>query len=360
MRILIDARPGYGGIQRYALNLVAQLSNDLTADTLIGWGHDPEHDPGQVRHRWALRSTLGDFRRVLTDQYLLPRATCRHGAELLHSIRHFLPQRLNRPCVLTCHDLWLLDHPEQKSGGWVTHYEYRQLEQAVLRANHIIAVSDSVAASLTARFDLNQQEISVIYPPLGLRTASSARSALPPAVSPPYLLSVGTLEPRKNLDRLIDAQLLAWRESRIPLLLVGPPGWKHEQILKRIEASSGAVRWLGPVSDAVLAELYRQARAVVAYSLAEGFDYPTVEAMACATPLVVSDIPVHREIVGDLAHYAAPDQPEALASELLAVLAMDARQQGAYRIRALERVRAITQRGASALYRQVYRQVLDG
>jgi glycosyltransferase involved in cell wall biosynthesis len=359
MKILIDARPGYGGIQRYALNLVAQLNRDLAADEVMGWGHDPAHHPGLFRRRSTLRAALGDLRRVLTDQYLLPRAARGHRADLVHSINHFVPRRLKQPCVLTCHDLWLLDHPEQKRGGWVTRYEHRQLEQALLQADHIIAVSDSVAAELNTRLDLSEKRLSVIYPALGELPTSEGQVSLPPAVRPPYLLAVGTLEPRKNLERLIDGQMLAWRESRVPLLLAGPPGWKHAQILERIEHSNGAVRWLGPVPDVMLAELYRQAQAVIAFSLVEGFDYPTVEAMSCGTPLVVSDIPVHREIVGDLGRYAAPDQAEALAGQLLAALEMSSEQRAAYRARALERVRGIAQRGDSAHYLEAYHQVLE-
>lgn len=360
MRILIDARSAYGGIQRYGLNLVSRLSRDLATDVMIAWGHDPSCHPGQVRQRSALRASIGDVRRVLTDQYLLPRAAGRCQADLVHSINHLVPRRLNRPCVMTCHDLWLIEHPEQKKKSWVTRYERHQLGRALGRADHLIAVSDTVAATLQSRYDVDERRLSVIYPPLLLSTEIDVRAGLPAVVRSPYLLTVGTLEPRKNLDRLIDAQLMAWHESRVPLLLAGPPGWGYEQIIQRAEASNGAVHWLGPVSEATLDALYRSAIAVVAFSLEEGFDYPTVEAMTRGTPLVLSDISVHREIVGDLGRYAAPNQPDALATQLISIVSMGATELEAYRAQAHGRVQKIAERGCSARYRDVYRRVLTG
>jgi glycosyltransferase involved in cell wall biosynthesis len=354
MRILLEGRRSIGGVERYTRELLRLLRAGLIDDEVLAFA-EPATDaamPAGPRNAW--RRSLGGIRRVFADQYLLPRAARHQQATLIHSTNYFVPRRTRLPCVATFHDTWLLDHFEQKQSGWLRHYERWQQQDALRRADHLIAVSATVAARIMARSGLGPERVSVVYPPLPALAPIAPGSG---ETAAPYFLAVGTLEPRKNLLRLIEAQEKAYADCGVPLLLVGRYGWRQRAVLARIEASRGALRWLGEVDDMRLARLYREATALVAYSLDEGFDYPTVEALSLGTPVVLSDIPVHREVVGALGCYAAPDAPADLAERLLQAAAMDAVQRDAFRVAAAKRVDELARLGAAARYRAIYSRI---
>jgi glycosyltransferase involved in cell wall biosynthesis len=138
------------------------------------------------------------------------------------------------------------------------------------------------------------------------------------------------LEPRKNLAMLLRAweQLHAGRHPEAPLVLCGATGWKNDDLRPTIARgqNEGWLIPLGYVSDAVLAALYRRAAIVCCPSLYEGFDLPILEAMAVGTPVLASDIPVHREVGGDAAVFVTSDDSRQWAAEAAALLADDDRR----------------------------------
>jgi glycosyltransferase involved in cell wall biosynthesis len=155
------------------------------------------------------------------------------------------------------------------------------------------------------------------------RRASTAtvpsRAAPEPGTLPRLFMAVSTLEPRKNYLKLFRGFEIARRMTRQPmqLLVVANPGWRSETELAELKVlvREGAYHVSGvPVAE--LRTLYSMAHCVVAPSRAEGFDYSGVEAMACGTPLVASDIPVHRWVYGDAAEYFDPYDEEELARVL--------------------------------------------
>ena len=126
-------------------------------------------------------------------------------------------------------------------------------------------------------------------------------------VQKPYFLFAGTIEPRKNLSRILSAYLQARREGVKPnLVIAGRLGWKHDTIPLYQEGVVG----VGFVTDAQLAALYRHAESLLAPSLYEGFDLPVVEAAACGTPVICSDIPVHHELFGEEGRYISVEDEE--------------------------------------------------
>jgi hypothetical protein len=135
MKILIEGRQSIGGLERYSQNLIRLLSDELTDDEIMTFGQSAAAHPAETRQRSAVRTALGDFRRVFTEQYLIPRAARKRQAALFHSTNYFVPRRLSIPCVITCHDLWLLDHLSEKKAGWTKYYERWQLRDGLRRAN---------------------------------------------------------------------------------------------------------------------------------------------------------------------------------------------------------------------------------
>jgi glycosyltransferase involved in cell wall biosynthesis len=144
-----------------------------------------------------------------------------------------------------------------------------------------------------------------------------------------YILHVGTLQPRKNLIRLIEAMQAIRHAQRqvgirnLTLVLAGQPGWLSAPVLAKAREHSDVVRLLGYVPDEDLAGLYSGARAFVFPSLYEGFGFPVLEAMACGTPVICSDTSSLPELVGEAALLVDPTDTSALASAVARVLSED-------------------------------------
>lgn len=140
------------------------------------------------------------------------------------------------------------------------------------------------------------------------------------------IMSVGTIEPRKGHQQLVDALSLLWQaqaDSDIALLIVGRPGWKTSDLQNRLRHHAEHGRrliWLDSASDELLAELYRTATGVVAASQGEGFGLPLIEALAHGAPVLARDISVFREIGGSLFDYFDDDRPSALCARVMAWL----------------------------------------
>lgn len=246
------------------------------------------------------------------------------------------------PLVATVHDLGIRRLP------WAVRDDTREamlerLDRTLFQAVRLITPSAAVRDDLSAYGDADPARVRVVHHGLGQAVEAVRRegegaggaeegaaggrggavATEPPAGTPAsFVLTVGTLEPRKNLLTLIEARrLLARRaggEAAPALVLAGRYGWQTGAIRRAVEAAA-AEGWLvhfGYVSQAELVALYRRARLVALPSLYEGFGLPAVEAMWAGVPLLLSDIPVFHEVAGDAALYAPPDRPEAWADRL--------------------------------------------
>ncbi|NCO37811.1 MAG: glycosyltransferase family 1 protein [Armatimonadetes bacterium CG_4_10_14_3_um_filter_66_18] len=244
----------------------------------------------------------------------------------------FLPLPFSRrvPLVLTVHDVIPLLHPE-----WVTRRQWTQL-QAVLagarRAAHVIADSAATRDDLLNLVPEVADRVTVV--PLGVAAAFLAeqtpervqQARLRYGLKRPYVVSVCTLEPRKNLPRLLDAyQVLCSRPRwEHELVLIGSPGWRLgplRQKLAEVE-SDGRVHTLGHVPDDDLPALIAGAEVMAFPSLCEGFGLPVLEAMACGTPVVCANTASLPEIASGAAVLVDPLSTECLA-EAIADLVQD-------------------------------------
>jgi glycosyltransferase involved in cell wall biosynthesis len=229
-----------------------------------------------------------------------------------------LKQAGARPVVMV-HDLIPITHPEFCAPG--AHGRHRQRIDSVLRdAALVIANSASTAAALTRyATQTGARAPTVAVAPLGIEPAFAAPAAPTPGAAP-YFVVVGTLEARKNLAFL----LMLWRrlvedlgEAAPHLVMVGRRGWENEAVLDQLERAPGldrVVHEIADLSDARLARLIGGARALLAPSLAEGFDLPSIEALGMGVPVIASDIDVHRELAVGARLIDALDGPAWLAA----------------------------------------------
>src|SRR5262249_42286431 len=233
-----------------------------------------------------------------------------------------------------------------------------------------IADSDATRRDLLRYYRVAPQKVRAV--PLGVEPAfrpveleaARALAAERYGLTSPFLLFVGTLEPRKNLRALLEAyrRLLSSHtgEGDAPTLAVaGARGWWYRDLyrLARELGLDGRVRFLGRVPDADLPPLYSAAAAFVYPSLYEGFGLPPLEALACGTPVVCSDRSSLPEVVGDAGLLVDPTQPAALAGALARILDDPALRQE-LRGRGLERAARYTWARTAAETVQVYEQAL--
>jgi glycosyltransferase involved in cell wall biosynthesis len=223
----------------------------------------------------------------------VPMWLARARADVLWAPESLLPWRSPVPTVATIHDLAMLRFPGTKDSEHERRFR-TTVRRSARRATRLIAVSDATERDMRELWDMSTERVRVV--PNGVDDAfrpgdrDAARSAVRArwAVDAPFVLHVGSLEPRKGLDVLIDAAELAlgtgasWR-----VVLAGSPGFRGAEIATRARAS-GACSLLGPVDDMELLELYRAADAFAAPALYEGFGIAPLEAMACATPVVIA------------------------------------------------------------------------
>lgn len=254
---------------------------------------------------------------------------------------NYLPPRLFRRArgarVATIHDLSVRKVPwavRPDSGAALR----ERLDQVLHEADLLLTPSEAVRREI-AELGVAPGRVRAIHHGLG-QTAGGELADLPPRTPARYALHVGTLEPRKNVGTLLAAWRLLRRRLADPpaLVLSGGMGWKAEEIRREVaEAESeGWLVYLGYVSPGELAALYRNASAVLLPSFYEGFGLPAVEALSAGAPLVLSDIPVLREVAGNAALYAPPDRPDLWAEQIGKLvtdegLRADLKQRGAAR-----------------------------
>ncbi len=267
---------------------------------------------------------------ILWLQTTLPRRLARWGADVLVSALTIGPARGSIPYVSVVHDLTPLTHPEWHSGrtliGFVPLWE-----RTVERAARFLCVSETTASDLVSHYPETAPRVRVARNGVDREFFSSVedpaarqRARQRHAGGQPFILYLGTLEPRKNVEALVVACERIWgrRRSRPDLVLAGGAGWKTAALHRRIARSPfrDKIHVTGYAARDPARELYRAAEVFVYPSLFEGFGLPVLEAMACGTPVVASTAAALREVGGDAALYAPAREPEALAVQIERVL----------------------------------------
>jgi glycosyltransferase involved in cell wall biosynthesis len=260
--------------------------------------------------------------------------------DVLHFSDWMYPPQTRGVRATTIHDVVPLHHPQ-----WTTKrtrsMHGRKYRNAALTCDVVFANSAFTAADFADSLDFPLDRVLVAQPGVGADFSADGPAA---DLGAPYLLTVATLEPRKNLGTLVDAfALLA--DTDLSLVVVGGQGWGEQPQLDR----PGIVR-LGYVSDQELARLYRGAQAVVYPSRFEGFGMPITEAMASGAPVVVSAHESMDEASGDAAVRADPESPQAIAAAIREALA----RRDELRVKGIERARQFTWRRTGEVFLEGY------
>lgn len=336
MRIGIDARIAHytgGGISQYTIHLakaLAQLSQD-DEFVLLQSRKDRRHlvHGPHVRRASIWTPSHHRFEQELLRVEIPAR---RLGLDLLHSTDFIPPLRLNSfKSIITVHDLAFLRWPHfltEESARY-----YGQVDQAVERADHIIAVSQSTRDDLIGMIGAPPEKITVVYEaadpvyrpiPREEALASYKDKHLLPEE---FILFVSTIEPRKNITTLLRAYAILRDRYRVMtgLVLAGGVGWQSEQIFEEVEqlGLSEHVTFLGRVNNGDLLYLYNLARCLAHPALYEGFGLTPLEAMASGTPVVVANVSSMPEVVGDAGLLVDPNDAEELAVALQRLLTDD-------------------------------------
>jgi glycosyltransferase involved in cell wall biosynthesis len=229
------------------------------------------------------------------------------------------PAGAGQRLVVTVHDLAFLVHPRFYPRQWRVMYRVG-VARAVRSADAVIAVSRHTAEDLLRRTRVDPGKLHVVPLAAALpMSGTDARETLTRLKIPtPYVLFVGTLEPRKNLVRLVRAyRRMAVRGAPHALVMAGPIGWRHQPLLREIALEGpGEILLTGSVLPADLDALYRGASAFVYPSLYEGFGLPVLEAMARGVPCVVSTAASLPEVAGEAALPVDPRSVAGLADAL--------------------------------------------
>ena len=320
------------GVSHYIEALLEHLGqidtvNPYTVYTTHGVDGAALHLPANYRVRPSRFNTINPRVRIPWEQLLAPLLLARDGATLYHGVLNVMPVLATVPSVVTIHDISPILFPQtfRRINRMYTKWAIRR---SAKHAAQLFTVSEHAKKEIVEHLGVTPERVTVTYdacdarfsPPSAAELAAFRhRNNLPDR----YLFYLGTLEPRKNIPRLIDAYAQIAKESGVPLLIGGGKGWLYEPILAQAERLQlgEMLRFVGYVPQEEQHLWYGAATAFVFPSLYEGFGMPPLEAMACGTPVIASNASCLPEIVGDAALQVDPYDVDALAAAMRRVLA---------------------------------------
>jgi glycosyltransferase involved in cell wall biosynthesis len=369
MRIGIDARLVYysrAGIGQYIMRLaeaLARLEANQDEFILLQSRKDPTHIVNG--HNFS-RVSLWTPSHHWAEQTTLRMEIGRLRLDLLHSPDFIPPFRRNCKSVITIHDLAFLLYPHFLTKESARYYG--QIDQAVRRTDHIIAVSESTRQDTIKLLGVPERKITVIHeaanPIYRPMDEEEARQRVVDiyGLDRDYILFVSTIEPRKNLPGLLQAYRKLLDDYKRPegLVLAGSKGWLSEEVYDTVNKLKldQYVRFLGRVPSEHLLYLYNAARLLVHPSFYEGFGLPPLEAMTCGTPTVVSKVSALPEVVGDAAYLVNPHDIDGLTVALWRVLS-DEDLRAALIAKGLKRAKMFSWDRAAQETLEVYQRVVS-
>jgi glycosyltransferase involved in cell wall biosynthesis len=366
---LLSMRAGYrsAGVSHYIYHLLTCLPE---ADAALAYtAFLPERCPdlpGTIHQSVSRLPTRRPAARILWEQFAGPLVALRQKLDLWHAMVNVQPLALTCPAVVTIQDLSFMVYPESFHGS-KRRYNRLFVRLTARRANHIIAISQSTKDDIVRHFGVPSDKVTVVYMgvddefhPLPAHSVDAFREKK--GLPPEFILYVGTIEPRKNLARLIRSFALLRKAGLSHHLIIGGgKGWMYDQVFAVVqeEGLQDCVHFPGFIAQEELAWWYNAADLFVYPSLYEGFGIPPLEAMACGTPVVVSNVSSLPEVVGDTGETVNPESIDEIA-EAMRRLVVQREQHEARRAAGLARARTFSWQRAAFETTRVYHRVLDG
>lgn len=286
--------------------------------------------------------------------------------DIFHAPDFVLPPVKTAVSLLTVHDLAFLIHPECADERLRKFLE-QAVPRSVERADYILADSENTKSDLVCLMDADPERVFVVpggvdaeFSPTSLDAVQEARDAY--QITQPYILTVGTIQPRKNYPRLIEAYARFRTQTGLPhqLVIAGGAGWLSDESFHAAERSPYRedIRFTGHVPDPWLRALYTGADAFASVSLYEGSLLPVLEAMACGAPVVCSSTSCFPECAEGAAMLVSPTDTEAI-SDALQTVCTEPELQDDLRCRGSERASQYPWINSAQRLVEIYEQVAD-
>lgn len=326
MRIGIDIkclRTNNSGIGRYTRSLLDALQSLDDTNEYVLFSPSPVDYPIE-NPNWHSVVVPTRLPGILWQQMVLPKALRQENIDVIWGPEQTIPvtglkkkESKNISSVLTIHDFVYRRFPKtmRKSVLWITRTFG---SRSIHKATAIVPVSDFTKEELFHFYpDLNKEKVEVVHCAVNQASENAEEQPTRQTNRQKQLLFVGSMEPRKNLSRLIRAlEILKDKGMTVPLVLTGPKGWKNQTFKDLLDKSSIAtqISHKGFVSDSELRDLYKHSSAVVFPSLYEGFGLPALEAIRFGTPVLTSKGTVMESILGNCGLYFDATSPESIAN----------------------------------------------
>lgn len=301
------------GVQYYIKNLVNELINQHSKTTfeIFLWGENKHITKHFNQEHVAIHNVKffsNKLARIAVENTYLPFYFNKKQFNVFHGPAYVLPYFTPIPSVLTVHDLIAFEHPEFCQDQSVIYFNFF-LPRSVKKATKIIAVSQTVKNTIIEKFKISGDKIDVIYLGVSEKFRNNLKEDYLQEVKNKYklpsqfFLFVGNIEPKKNLDRLLEAFIKLKRNTDIPhkLVIVGKPGWKYKSFFNLLSKSNHSedVVLTNYVCENDLPAIYNLCDVFVFPSLYEGFGIPALEAMACGKAVLISNKGALPEITGN-------------------------------------------------------------
>ncbi len=312
------------GSGQYTRNLIEAMDTLLPPESLVTFSVRQQRIMSAQKTIRSRMDTL--YRDLWWTHVILPRQSRQAGVDLLHMPSGIIPFATSCPVVVTILDTILFQMPHLFP-AWQRLYFRLFGPFSAHRSSHILTISNQSRQDIIRTFRVPQEKVTVTFP-----AADPQFKVLPGKVTDyvkksyhldQYILMVGTIEPRKNIIRTLEAYaLLRHQGLDYPLVHAGPQGWLNEDLPAKIKhlGLDEKVRFLGHIPLPDLVALYNGASVLIYPSLYEGFGLPPLEGMACGCPVVTSNISSLPEVVGDAALTVSPFDIDGMADALRNVL----------------------------------------
>ncbi len=359
------------GIGYYTQSLAQALQSDQVDCWPVAFGQEGINLKQNTLFQHEMQFAPAYQRSVL--QSVLTSANCsvakhlKGHIDVFHATDHHIPKLKGIPLVATLMDAIPLSNPEWGNPKW-RWLKNELWKRTVKWADHVITISEFSKNEIVQHFGIPENRINVIH--LGVDEKYSQEIPQPQRnltlkkfkIERPFFLCVGTLQPRKNIARVLTAfeNLPPALKAEFDLIILGRNGWGVDNLVAQLTAQSLApnthVKWLGGVSEADKLALLQSATSLVFPSLSEGFGLPLVEAFAAATPVIASNTTSLGELAGDAALGVNPLETEAL-TDAMQCMAEDSELRAQFTLKGLKRVKDFTWKNCAHQTKQIYQRM---